>query len=232
MLTVLLGIQDKVLRSIQSNGDIPDDALEYTKYIRESIRIFDACSHHVTGLLDPDRFFGLLEEEQARIQGMKDSLKASLSVDIDIKINLMQHADEPVVTCKRLLKLHDNLDVELAQLLAIKASRSDHIVEQPEYLNVASVCRDVRKRMNEHACLAFLRPFSTPGRNVYCVYNLLLLTLETLQRRAYEEIRSSVDAATSGRLPAELCDLVFTNTMAAEDVPIDPRCFVNAEHKR
>jgi hypothetical protein len=64
-----------------------------------------------------------------------------------------------------------------------------------------------------------------------CVSNMLLPTLDTLQRHAYEEVRNKVYMATGPKLPIELTEWIFQLTLAAEDVTRDPWLIMRAVHK-
>ena len=118
---------------------------------------------------------------------------------------------------------HEKLDFFLSEVLPVDYHW--HVPIEPDYVDAANACRDVRERMNRHPCQAYT------DFDDMCIYNLLLPTLDALQRRAYEEIRLKVDIATATRLPTELSFLIFERAMAAEEVPLDPRIFVNAKHK-
>jgi hypothetical protein len=75
-------------------------------------------------------------------------------------------------------------------------------------------------------------PNTAPNdRRHECVFSMLLPTLDTVQRHAYEEIRSKVYMATGPKLPIELTKWIFQLTLAAEDVPCDPRLIIPAVHK-
>ncbi|KAF2655534.1 hypothetical protein K491DRAFT_778714 [Lophiostoma macrostomum CBS 122681] len=66
-------------------------------------------------------------------------------------------------------------------------------------------------------------------RDNHCRYYLLLTTIDLLQRNAWVDIRINVLRAVGRRLPAELMELVFQNTLAAEQIPMDPRILVDVE---
>jgi hypothetical protein len=91
------------------------------------------------------------------------------------------------------------------------------------YVDAAKSCRDVRSRMSLVECAA--------KDSAVCVYNNLLPLLDTLQRRAYEELRLNIEEAIRYRLPTEIKFLIFEHLMETEEVPLDPRVIVRAEHK-
>lgn len=61
-------------------------------------------------------------------------------------------------------------------------------------------------------------------------HNVLVPTLDLLQRRAYYEIMTFVRYAINERLPAEVTDFIFEQTLAAEDMPEEPRVLVKTCH--
>ena len=65
-------------------------------------------------------------------------------------------------------------------------------------------------------------------RDNACTHNTLIPTLDLLQRHAYFEIRSNVQLAVGNRLPAELAQLVFENTLDVEGIGTEPRIVVKA----
>jgi hypothetical protein len=67
-------------------------------------------------------------------------------------------------------------------------------------------------------------------RNNACRHNLLVPTLDLPQRHAYYEIFALVRQVVDNRLPAELVDMVFEQTLIAETIPKDPRVVVMAIH--
>jgi hypothetical protein len=208
---------------VQGAETQPTEPGDYANYIRRSMRIFDDHRLTMCDCIDQDRFFELLEEERERIWQMENSLKASFDLVMDIKLNLLQGAEQTRVVDPQLRMWHEMLEVWLSGVMPLNYSWTKPTAL--EYVDAANACQDVRERMNRHRCEAY------PESDEMCLYNLLLPTLDTLQRRAYEEIRLNVDASTAGRLPAGLSFLVFEFTMAAEEMPMDPRIFVNAIHR-
>lgn len=74
------------------------------------------------------------------------------------------------------------------------------------------------------------------AKHAYCVYSdgegrpvckraALARSIELFQRRGYGGVRYNTIIAMNGRLPAELFESIFKFTMAAEDMPLDPRVF-------
>ena len=51
--------------------------------------------------------------------------------------------------------------------------------------------------------------------------------LECVQREAHREIRDNVLLAVGRNLPAELAELVFERTLEVEEVPSNPRMFLD-----
>ncbi|KAF2624226.1 hypothetical protein BU25DRAFT_413784 [Macroventuria anomochaeta] len=61
--------------------------------------------------------------------------------------------------------------------------------------------------------------------------NILPPTLDTLQRRTYEKIRSNVYRIIGRWLSAELTAEIFQFALTAEEIPAGPRIIIPAVHK-
>jgi hypothetical protein len=137
-------------------------------------------------------------------------------------LNILQPADETYDSQHfDNLQHHHKVDAQLEEMFQ-HLDGKDPLGEEGYHVDAAKACRDVRSRMNKDACGA--------DANRTCVFNVLLPTLDLLQRREYEEIRHNVNIAVGHRLPAELTFLVFEHTLVAEQVPIDPRVTLEAKH--
>jgi len=150
----------------------------------------------------------------------KGSWETTLKLYIEIQLNILQPPDSTVCLD------HESRDYRetVNQLLAEITFRvSDFATQSHEKysVNTAKSCRDVRERMHRHRCDVIAG---------HCVYNALIPTLDILQRHAYEEIRHNVHIAVDDCLPIELEMMVFEYAMLAEEVPMDPRIFVDARN--
>lgn len=65
-----------------------------------------------------------------------------------------------------------------------------------------------------------------------CKQENLTRLIELFQRRGYGEVRYNTLLAVNGRLPAELLEEIFEYTMAAEELPLNPRIFKNFRFQR
>jgi hypothetical protein len=131
---------------------------------------------------------------------------------VDIKLNILQDAHTIAIPENLMGERHAKNDMNLARRLLINYGAMSPDEEQC-YVDAAKACREVRERMNRHSC---------QGKCMKMIrtYNTLLPTLETLQRRAYEEVRLKVSTAIGQRLPTELSFLAFEHIMASEGVPL------------
>lgn len=113
-------------------------------------------------------------------------------------------------------------NVRIARMLGYNYGQGDD-KDNGRYVDAAKSCRDVRKRMKLDQCSAVVSIDE-------CVYNTLLPLLDTLQRRAYEELRLNTDVVVGTRVPTEVNFLIFEHLLDAEEIPRDPRVFVDAKH--
>jgi hypothetical protein len=142
---------------------------------------------------------------------------------LDIKLNILQPADETYDTHHLdNLQHHHKVDAQIEDMFQ-HLGRKDPLSEEEYHVDAAKACRDVRSRTNQNACGA--------DANRTCVFNVLLPTLDLLQRRAYEEVRHNVNIAVGHGLSAELMFLVFEHSMVAEKVPLDLRITLEAKHQ-
>jgi hypothetical protein len=215
---------------IEAKGNVPGrgDIAEHAAYVRKSMRIIhDPIIEQPTesGVVwDEDWFFELLNQEAQNIDHMRPGgYQEKVWLLLDIKLNILQPADETYDT-QHLdnLQHHHKIDAQREDMFQHLGGK-DPLSEEEYHVDAAKACRDVRFRMNNNACGA--------DTNRTCVFNVLLPTLDLLQRRAYEEIRRNVNIAVGHRLPAELTFLVFEHTMVAEQVPLDPRITLEAKHQ-
>ncbi|KAF2257079.1 hypothetical protein BU26DRAFT_599650 [Trematosphaeria pertusa] len=201
----------EILRGLQEQSTPRE--LSYANYIRKHMYKIEEISKHEG--FDPDWFMKLLEEEITRVYVMPNGgIQAALELYLDVKIDILQSPGE-TISC--MTQYHEQITQKICDILQIL------IYQGRPFLNLARTCRRLRKRMDRNEC-------GGDGSDK-CVYNLLLPTLDMLQRYSYTEIQENVHNAIGHRLPAELTHLVFEYTMASEEVPLDPRIFVAAKHK-
>ncbi|KAF1977934.1 hypothetical protein BU23DRAFT_276485 [Bimuria novae-zelandiae CBS 107.79] len=164
----------------------------------------------------------LLKEIPKLLHFNEDGANIALQLYLDLKIHVL-----PLKLHYRSGSYHDVIDKEVSKLL-----RDGRDSGTLEYHDLGWQCRRVREQMqtcpgadfnpeqfDERSCL----------REQHCHHNLLLPTLDTLQRHAYEQIHESVHLAVQSRLPPELQRMVFEYAMFSEEIPLDPRAIVHVE---
>lgn len=209
----------------------PKDA-SYADYLREHMYIFDTPKKDNRYFLEwdsVDKFLELFIQEVERILNMGDhiSFKAAFDLYVDIKLGVLQQQDEPV--SRKRLAWHDKIDKCISEMLSSRRSDGTTQMKEQYFVRAGASCRKVREFMTARPC----RPeiFGLWSHHRACVFNSLLPTLDSLQRRAYEEIRSNVYNTVGQRLPVELTENIFHCALNAEEVPLDPRIIVTAVHK-
>jgi len=168
---------------------------------------------------DEEWFYELLDEEIARKFeiGTAESWKATVNLYILEKIDVLQSPTDTAIWERDVLMYHDRVAKYLDQMLT-GWSQGDI------YINAAKAARDVRERMHRHTCKALFES--------KCVFNTLLPLLVLLQERAHNEVQTAVFQAVGHKLPAELANLVYGFALVIEEVPSDPRIFVQSRHTK
>ena len=178
-----------------------------------------------TRLLDP--FLDRLLKEVSRIRDMPHGQEKAFHLYLTIKLRLLQDPDWKYA--HPTYKQHFQINTLVDELL-----RSRFLKNQcTPFLNLAQSCRAVRDRMSKNECEIHLQIWITDAEespNYSCIYNLFMPFLDILQCHAYFEVRSNVRLAVFRYLPTELIHLVFEYTMAAEEMPLDPRILVSAQN--
>lgn len=207
-------VSNDLLKQMLSKSP-PDDPNAYGSYIKDmmasmSLRLLD--SSFQSSVL---RF----RDEIMRVAAMLNGNHIALELLIDLQLRILRsgHDSFPDVTQTRLnSQIYESIDEVLEQ-----AALGD-----AEFANVANACRRVRECMQARPC-GYDSQVPRNHRNNACYYNILVLTLDTLQRHAYFEVRSNIRLALRSRLPAELVQLIFEHTMEAEGIGSDPRIIVD-----
>jgi hypothetical protein len=89
------------------------------------------------------------------------------------------------------------------------------------YIDAAGACRQLRVALKTSRC----RRSDDLGHDSWCHHDSTATALETLQKHAYQEIRTIVLMAVGKRFPKEIADLVIEQAFSAEGVPMDPVVF-------
>jgi hypothetical protein len=88
------------------------------------------------------------------------------------------------------------------------------------YIDAAAAARRrIRRVIKTTPC----RKEKKYSKNLLCIHGSTAVTLETLQKHAYQEIKSNILMAVGKRLPREIADLVIEQAFSVEGVPMDPR---------
>ena len=120
---------------------------------------------------------------------------------------------------------HDTIDQHFCEMTSdrVPCILPDDVGEFQEacYVDAAKGCREMRAYMDQHRCWS---------EGHVCSFNALVPSLDTLQRHAYEEIRHKVQIAVRGHLPSELMMTIFKQALVDEEIPLDPRIFLQARH--
>jgi hypothetical protein len=152
--------------------------------------------------------------EIVRISNMPSGDQTAFDLSLDLKLDILPSGSQDHLFN---LLLHDRIHERLLAIL-----EKQNLPHSKPSFSLAAASRRTKKRMQIVPCYAQRRNDNA------CLYNVLLPTLDLLQRYAYFEIQHNVRLAVRDRLPAELADLVFENTLDAEGINRDPRIIVRA----
>ena len=194
------------------NTNPPGDHRRYGSYVREMMSATTIQVYDDSFELLVRRFF----EEIKRIAAMRNGWRTALDLYIDLQLKMLEpaHFEHPSPVQMRLN--------ELISLGVRRVLLEGSVHGAIRFTNLANACRRVRRFMQASNCQRGVTDRVYMFENA-CQYNVLVETLDMLQRHAYFEVRSNIHLALETTLPAELIHLVFEYTMEAEGIGVDPR---------
>jgi hypothetical protein len=205
----------------------PNQPGEYGNYISQMIKeTTDSCLVPYDLATQASRLQDLVHrvrKECVRISNMRDGQRAALTVLLDLKMTVL-----PIGGEQHSVGTYVRGQAETDQALGIILQRAETIA-QTEFLDLTRACRRLRSCMFGNYYPTGICPIVHPNNNA-CQHNLLLPALDLLQRHAYYEILAIVRLAVDNRLPPELTDSIFQQTLTIEGIPEDPRVLVRAYH--
>ncbi|KAH7116802.1 hypothetical protein B0J11DRAFT_537594 [Dendryphion nanum] len=199
----------------------PKDTERFAQYLRTQMEALQPQTFEQSQIQENN--IKRMLEQIDRLNELPNAGWLCFDLWMDMKIQYLQ-PPQAVSILRQNKDQHDEIDEHFRDLL--NPGMASFPARNIPYLNCAQRCREIRKAMN---CAA--RGRGHLFRKDICLHDIMLPTLDIIQRNAYLEILIQVQRATRAKLPAELIDMVFEFTLAAEGVPLDPRIILLAQHR-
>ncbi|KAH7090359.1 hypothetical protein FB567DRAFT_289306 [Paraphoma chrysanthemicola] len=209
------------------NFNAPKDPVSYgnalqkmvVKFLKESKR---RGILHVAGHFES--FINRFLTESVRISRMPNGSLIAFCLIFDFVTNIIPLGGESLETIET-VKVYQSIDRMLSDVL-----RASCTIGNPPFFALGEACRKMREKISLHCGYDYLLRdwYDHDDIDNNCPNNLLIKSLLGLRCYACFEIRSLVRLATGNRLPAELAQLVFENTLDAEGIGRDPRLLAPA----
>jgi hypothetical protein len=193
----------------------PNNATKYADLIRAQLHKTRDERVPLEWLTDIiERFFREIE----RVYDLPNGKWLAFQLWLDVKCDFLTSLP---LTCSHqlrnaIMERQKELDENLHDMLTDRRARhkpGDPLVDMSE--NSRRLRRQAAKR-----------PCQPDPFKVSCQHNLLIRALDLLQRNACVDVCINVLRAVRHRLPAELVEIVYECTLAAEEIPSDPRILV------
>ena len=198
----------------------PKDPIAYGHYVRDKMRemprLIDSKPHD--DLTRDSRFEAVIDRllpEIVRVSNMPGGPRTALSLFVELKIDILP-SDRERYPSEFCIRKHGEIDGYMSSIL-----RKADACSNKTFLNLVATSLQLKTRMSSIRCCLNNESHHKSTDNA-CQFNVLIPALDLLQRHAYFEVKSLVRLAVRNRLPNELTQLIFEETLLREHMTNDP----------